>query len=130
MFSNIGTILILCRFGDIAGQLTTLEGRLAYLPITIAMHLEMRTQRIHGLHAHAIQSDRLLESLRIELSAGVQDADAVDELTLRDASAIVAYRDTMVILDIHFNTVACLHLKLVNRVIEDFFQQDIDSIFW
>ena len=127
---DIGAVLILCRFCDIAGQFATLESRLAHLTITITMHLEMRTQRIHSLHTHTIQSDRLLESLRIKLSAGVQDTDGIDELTLRDASTIVAHRNAMIILNVHLNTVACLHLELVDRVVEHLFQQHIDAVFW
>ena len=36
----------------------------------------------------------------------------------------------MIIFDIHLNTVASLHLELVDRVVDDFLQQHVDTVFW
>ena len=125
---DVGTVLILRGFRHITYQHATLKDGLAHLPFTIAAHLESAAQGIHGLHTHAVQTDRLLESLRVELSAGIQDADGVDELSLRDASSVVANRHTKVILDGYLDTVASLHLELVDRVVEHLFQQHIDTV--
>ena len=125
---DVGTVLILRGFRHITYQHATLKDGLTHLPFTIAAHLESAAQGIDGLHTHAVQTDRLLESLRVELSAGVQDADGVDELSLRDASSIVTNRHTQVILDGHLNTVAGLHLELVDGVVEHLLQQHIDTV--
>ena len=125
---NVGTVLILRGFRHITYQHATLKDSLAHLPFTIASHLKTAAQGIHGLHTHTVQTDRLLESLRVELSAGVQDANGVDELSLRDASSVVTNRHPKIILDGYLDTVASLHLELVDRVVEHLLQQHIDTV--
>ena len=125
---HVGAIFILRRLSDIADQLATLEDSLAHLPFAIAAHLETAAQSIDGLHTHTVQTDRLLEGLGVELTTGVQDAHRVDQLSLGDATAIVTNRHTEVVLDGHLDAVACLHLKLVDRVVEHFLQQHVDTV--
>ena len=125
---DVGTVLILRGFRHITYQHASLKNGLAHLPVTIAAHLETAAQGIDGLDTHTVQTDRLLESLRVELSAGVQDADGVDEFSLGDASSIVTNRHPKIILDGHLNTVAGLHLELVDRIVEHLLQQHIDTV--
>ena len=89
----------------------------------------MSTQRIHRLHTHAIQAHRLLESFRVVLTTSVQHTNRLDEFTLRDASSIVTNGDTQVFVNGDFQAVACLHLKFVDGVVDNFLQQHIDTIF-
>ena len=126
---NISAVLVLCRLSHIALQLTILKDGLTHFALTIAVYLEMCTQCIHSLYSYTIQANGLLESLRVEFSAGVQNTHRVDKLTLRDASTVVSNRDAVIVFDIHLDTVASLHLELIDGVVEHFLQQDIDSIF-
>ena len=89
----------------------------------------MRAQGIDSLHTHTIQADRLLESLGVELTTGVQNANTLDELTLRNTSTIVTYGNAQVVLDIDFNTITCTHLEFIDRVVEHLLQQHIDTVF-
>ena len=125
---DVCAVLILRRFRDIANQFATLEDGLSHLAVTITAHLEMAAQGIDGLDTHAIQADRLLECLGVELTAGIQDANGVDEFPLGDASAVVAHRHPQIVLDGHLDTVASLHLELVDGVVEHFLQQHIDAV--
>ena len=125
----VGTCFVLRIFCDVRLQDASLESCLTHLSVTIAGHLEMRTQRIHRLYTHTIQTYGLLESLRVVLTTSVQHADGFDELALRDASSIVTNGDAQVFVDGDFQSVACLHLKLVDGVINDFFQQNVDTVF-
>ena len=126
---DICAILVLRWFCDIACEFAAFKSSLTHLSVTIATHFEMSTQGIYSLNTHSVKSDTFLKSLRVELSAGVQDTHTVDELSLRDSSAIVANGDTKIILYRYLDTVACLHLKLIDRVIEYLLQQDVDTIF-
>jgi hypothetical protein len=62
-------------------------------PIADALHLEGLGQRVDRLRADAVQADRELEDVVVVLAAGVDLADAVDDLAERDAAAEVADRD-------------------------------------
>ena len=88
----------------------------------------MGAQGVDSLHTHTIQTYRLLESLRVVLTTCIEYADSLDEFALRDASTIVANGDAQIFIDIDFNPLASLHLKLVNRVVNDLLQQNIDTI--
>ena len=127
---DIGTILVLSVLSGIALQNAALESGATHLAVTIAGYLEMGTQRIDGLDTHTIQTYRLLEGLGVVLTTSIQYADRFDELTLRNATAIVTDRDTQVVVDSNLQTVASLHLEFVNRVVDDFFQQYINTVFW
>ena len=126
---DICSILVLGGLCHVTDQFATLEDSLAHLAVAVAMHLETTAQRIDSLHTHTIQTDRLLESLRVELTTGIQDTDRLDEFSLWDTTTIVTDGDTEMILYRYLNAVARLHLKLVDRVVEDLLQQHIDSVF-
>ena len=116
---NIGTILVLRRFRHVRDEPATLEDRFAHLAVAVAGHLEMRAQGIHRLDTDTVQANRLLESLGVELATGVQNADALNEFALRDASSVVTDGDAEIVFNIDFDTVAGTHLEFVNRVVED-----------
>ena len=88
---DVSTILVVGLTCLVVGEHTTFEVEFAHLSVTERLHFEVAAQEVHGLHAYAIQSHRLLESLRIVLTTSVQLAYGFDELALRDASAIVAH---------------------------------------
>ena len=91
---DIGTVLVLSVLSDVTGHLTTLEGSLTHLTVTITTHLEVGTQRIDGFHAHTIQSYRLLECLRVILTARIQYRHCLDHFSLGDATAVVTHSNT------------------------------------
>ena len=126
---NIGTILILRVLRLVADHFTTFEDGHTHLTITVATHLKVAAQRIDGLHADTIQTNRLLKGLGVVLTASVQHRDRLDHLSLGDATTIVAHRHPQVLIDRHLNTVTGLHLELIDGVVDDFLQQHIDTIF-
>ena len=119
---DVGAVLVLCGFRIVARDDTLLEGGLTHFSLAEAAHLKMGTQRIDSLHTDTVQTHRLLESLRVILTASVQDADGLNHLTLGDATPIVAYRHSQIVFDINLKAVAGLHLKLIDGVVDDFFQ--------
>ena len=125
---DIGTSLVLRVLCDVRLQNASFKSRPTHLSVTIASHLEMGTQRIDGFHTHTIQTYRLLKGFRVVLTTSVQHADSLDELTLRDASSVVANGDSQILVDGDFQTVASLHLKLVDGVVDNFLQQHIDAV--
>ena len=88
----------------------------------------MCTQRIHCLHTHTVQAYTLLEGLAIILTAGVEHAHCLHQLALRDAAAIVAHADALVVGDVNLDALAGMHLKLVDRVVDDLLEQHIDTV--
>ena len=105
------------------------EREFTYPAVPVALHLEMGTERIDGFHTYTVQSDALLESLGIVFSAGVQHRDGLDELALRNPAAVVADTDTQVVFHVDFDPVAGIHLELIDRVVDYFLQEHIDSVF-
>ena len=125
---DVRAVLVLRILRLVGLQDTTLEGRATHLALAIAGHFEVGTQGIHGLHTHTVQTHRLLKGLRVVLTTRIQHRDGFDELTLRDASAVVAHRDTQVIVDSNFDTRAGMHLEFVDAVVDNFLQQHIDTV--
>ena len=115
------TVFIIRAFSLVALKYTAFKLRRAHLPVTIRAHFEMRTQRIHRLHAHTIQSDTLLECFRIVFAACVEHAHRLDQLALRYATSIVAHRDTHILAYLYLYTLAGIHLKLIDRVVKHLF---------
>ena len=114
--------------GFIGLQDAPFEGQCAHLALAIASHLEVRAQCVDGFHTDTVQADTLLESLRVVLTACIQHADGLDELSLRDAAAIVAHRHTQVVVDIDLDALAGIHLELVDGVVDDLLQQHINTV--
>ena len=126
---DIGTILVLCTLSDITRHDASLKGSLAHLAVTIALHLEVGAQGVDGLHADTIQTHRLLEGLRIVFTTRIQHRYSLDQLSLRNTTPIVAHGNPQVLIDVHFNPVTGLHLKLVDGIVDDFLQQHVDAVF-
>ena len=126
---DIGTVLVLCLLGLVTGHLTFLEGSLAHHAIAITAYLEVTAQRIDGLHADTIQTHGLLKSLRVVLTTSIQHGYGLDHLSLWDASPIVSDRNTQVVVNSHLDTVARFHLEFIDGVVDNLFQQHVDTIF-
>ena len=125
---DVCAVLVLCVLCHVADHLTTGKDCLAHLTLAITVYLEMRTQGIDGFHTHTIQTDRLLKRLGVVLTTSIQHRYGLDQLSLRDASTIVAHGDTQVLVDIHLDTVARMHLELVDGVVDHLFQQHVDTV--
>ena len=125
---DIGTVLVLRVLSDVADEFSTFKDGFSHLSIAKRVHLEVRRERVDRLDADTIQTNRLLESLRVVLTASVQHADSLDHLALRNATTIVTNRDTKVVFNVDFDAVASLHLKLIDGVVDDLLQQHIDAI--
>ena len=92
------------------------------------MDLEMLAQRIDGLHTDTIQADGLLEGLGVVLTTGIEHTDGLNHLTLRNATTIVSYADTEMILHRNLDAVAGIHLKFIDGVVDDLLQQHVDAV--
>ena len=69
---DVGSILISRFLCFVALEVTFLKRQFAYLPITVALHLEMRTQRINSFHTYSIQANTLLERFGVILTTRIQ----------------------------------------------------------
>ena len=88
----------------------------------------MGTEGIDRFHTDTVQTDTLLERLTIVLTTGIQHADSLNELSLRNTTAIVADADTQIVLYIDFQTCSSPHLKLIDGVIDHLLQEHINTI--
>ena len=114
--------------GDVAHQLSFLKRSLAHLSVAIARHLKTTAQSIHRLQTDTIQADALLERLGIVFTTGIQLADRLDELALRNTTTVVTNTYTQVVLDGHFYLLTSSHLELVDTVVHHFLQQHINTV--
>ena len=88
----------------------------------------MGTEEVDSLDTHAVHADRLLESLRVVLTAGIQLAHSLNHLTLRNATAIVTQAHAFIIGDIHLDALARIHTELVNGVVDSLLEKNVDTI--
>jgi hypothetical protein len=98
------------------------------LPVAPRLDLEEAGQRVHRLDADAVQADGFLEGLAVVLRTGVDLGGAVEKLAERDAPAEVADLDAAFLVDVDLDLLAVAHDVLVDRVIDDFLEQDVDAI--
>ena len=125
---NIGAALVLSRLGGVAHQLTALKFCRAHLAVAIGSHLEMRTEEVDGLDANTVHAHRLLEGLGIIFASGVELADGLDHLLLRDAAPIVTKRHAQIIFDVDFNALAFVHAELVDGIVDSFLEEHVDTV--
>ena len=110
-------MLIGTGLGLIGLQLATLKLEGADLTVTPAAYLKVQAQRIHGLKAHTVQAHALLESLAVKLTAGIEDTDSLQQLTLRDSTAIVTHHYTACINQVNLDALARVHAELIHTVV-------------
>ena len=67
----VSTCLVLRFLGLVALQHAALEYRRAHCSVAVRPHLEPGAQRVDGLDAHTVESDALLERLRVVFTSGV-----------------------------------------------------------
>ena len=124
-----GTVLVLSIFRRVALQNTFLKLQMAHLTVAVRLYLEVGTEGIDRLHTHTIQTNALLERLAVVFTAGIQHTYSLNELALRNTTAIVAHADTQIVLDIDFQTGTCAHLEFIDRVVYHLLQKHINTIF-
>jgi hypothetical protein len=108
-------------------QLAALEQRALEGAVAEADHLEAVGQRVDRLGADAVQPDRELEDVIVVLAAGVDLADAFDDLSERDAAAVVADGDGLLLaLDLDLAPLA--HDEFIDRVVDDLLEQHVDAV--
>ena len=101
------------------------EGGLA---VAVGFHQEVGGHRVDGLGADAVHTHGLLEGSRVELTAGVQLGNHVHHLSERDAASEVAHGHGPVLVDGDVDALAIAHRKLVDGVVDDLFQEDVDTV--
>ena len=126
---DIGAALIGSFLGYVGDEFTALKLCRAHFAVAIGTHLEARTQEVDGLDAHTIHSHGFLERLRVVFTAGIQLADGLYHLLLRNATSVVAERHPKVVLDINLDALAFVHAELIDRVVNGFLEQHIDTVF-
>ena len=94
------------------------EGGLA---VAVGFHQE-------GLGADAVHTHGLLEGSRVELTAGVQLGNHIHHLSERDAASEVAHGHGPVLVDGDVDALAIAHRELVDGVVDDLFQEDVDTV--
>ena len=125
---DISSVFFRRILGCVAQQRSSFKDGGAYLAVAVAAYLETVAQRIDRLDTHTVQPDAFLESLAVVLSSGVQLADRLYQLALRNASAVVAHADAQIVFYSHFYAFSGTHLELVDAVVHHFFQQHIDAV--
>ena len=124
-----GTVLVLSIFHRVALQNTFLKLQMAHLSVAVRLYFEVGTEGIDRLHTHTVQTNALLERLAVVLTAGIQHTYSLNELALRNTTAIVAHADTQIVFDIDFQTGTCTHLEFIDRVVYHLLQEHINTIF-
>ena len=123
-----GSVLVGSVLGMVAHEVAALKLKRSYHSVAIRPHLEMSAQCVDRLHTHTVQSDALLERLRVVLASGVEHRYSLDELTLGYAAAVVAHRNTQTVVDIDFDATTGIHLELVDRVVDNLLEQHVDAV--
>ena len=104
-----------------------LEGHLVDAALALDLHLEARRERVDAAHADAVEPAGHLVGVLVELAAGVQHRHhhLDGRLALgrvhpdRDAAAVVAHRDRVVLVDRDRDDGAVARERLVDGVVYD-----------
>ena len=88
----------------------------------------METQRIDCLKTDTVQAHALLESLAVELTAGVEHAHRLDQFALRNSASVVTYHNLARIGQIYLDTLAGIHAELIHAVVDNLLEQYVDSV--
>ena len=125
---NQGAVLLFCRAFVLLFKLALDETCRMELAIAVGTDEKLLGKGIDSLGADAVETDRLLESLVVELAARVEHADSLDYRPQRNASAVVAHGDLSFLADIDGYLPAEAHRKLVYRVVDDFLEHHVDTV--
>ena len=83
---------------------------------------------VGGFDTDTVKADRLLERRRVILTAGVHLGRHIANLVQRNTATVVAYLNLPFFTDIDIYLLAAAHGKLIDRVIEHLFQNDIYTV--
>ena len=105
------------------------ERRLGELAVAHRPHVELVREAVDGLCANAVHAHRELEGLGVELAAGVQLGDAVNDLAERNAAPIVADRALAgVPVEVDLDALAVAHDEFVDRVVDHLLHQHVYAV--
>ena len=110
-------------------HLSPLVGDGRGLPLAPALDGKGRGERIDRLETDTVQTDRLLEGLRVDLGTRIHLRGRIDELAERYATTVVSYRDLIrlaIYRDAYLTTHA--HDKLIDRVVYHLLDKDVDAV--
>lgn len=95
--------------------------------VAVGLDEEAAGECVNGLGADAVESDGELEDVVVIFGAGIDEGNALDDFAEGDSAAEIADRDAgSVDMDEDFAAVA--HNELIDGVIDNFLQEDIDSV--
>ena len=109
-------------------ELTLLKLYGDFLAVAHRRHGAAFGEGVDGLEADAVEADRLLEILVVELAAGVDLGGDVLDLAKRDAAAKVAHGDLAIFGESDVDARAHAHVELVDGVVHDLLDQDVDAV--
>ena len=117
---------------------SALAVRLAvYFPVAAAdLGDQQRRKRVHARYAHAVQAARNLVAALVELTARMENRKHDFECRFallfvvvgRDAAAVVAYGDGVVLVDRHVDVGAIARQRLVDRVVDHLVDQMVQAL--
>ena len=109
-------------------QYAFLENSRAYFAVAVTAYLETAAECVDCLDADTVQTNALFECLAVVFTAGIQFADCLYQLSLRNASSVVAYAYAEIFFYVDFDSFAGTHLEFIDTVVHYLFQQYIDTV--
>ena len=95
--------------------------------VAVGLDLEGGGQGVDGFGTNSVQPDGFLEGVGVEFAPGVDLGDAIDDFAQRDPAPVIPDPDFL-LGDGNFDRFPDSHHEFVDGVVDDFFQQDVDSI--
>ena len=110
-------------------HLSPLVGDGRGLSLAPALDGKGRGERIDRLETDTVQTDRLLEGLRVDLGSRIHLRGRINELAERYATTVVSYLH-LVCLAVYRDAYLTTHThdKLINRVVYHLLDKDVDPI--
>ena len=109
-------------------QYAFLENSRAYFAVAVTAYLETAAECVDCLDADPVQTNALFECFAVVFTAGIQFADCLYQLSLRNASSVVAYAYAEIFFYVDFDSFAGTHLEFIDTVVHYLFQQYIDTV--
>ena len=121
------SVLLLGLLLSFVDELSFCELRIRAHAVAVGLHIEMCRKRIHGLQTHSVQTHRLLVTLGVILTSGIQDADSPYHRTEGNSSSEVPYC-RLFLRHCDMDLLSETHGELVYRVVHYFLEEHVYAV--
>ena len=125
---DIRTVFLIGFLSDIAFQYAFFKYGASHFSVAERMCFETAGEGVHCLESHTVESYAFLECFGVVFTTRVEHRHSFYEFAQRDASSVVSDAGAQMVFYVYLNALAGIHLEFVDTVVNDLFEQHIDTV--